>query len=324
MSANSELIHSVKITAKEEIAKGIFRFELTPDDPEELDPPEAGAHIYVEAPNGEVRRYSLSQSPDETDHYAIAVKRDENGTGGSKSLCDDTKLGDSIRISGITNDFELKGNPTRYVFIAGGIGITPLYSMIKTLETQGGKPFKLYYLTRDAEHTAYLEEFSQPEYKGKVVIHHTEGDSDNRYDLWPVLEQPKGAWVYCCGPRELMEEVRDMTGHWSPSSVHFEDFGAGDAAHHEDDGPFRVRVSDDNAVVDVAADQTIMEALRASGYEIPSSCESGTCGTCRSALLAGEADHRDLVLSDDEQEDNIMICVSRALDDEIEIELPRF
>lgn len=323
MAADRELTIPVEVTNKTELATGIYQFELVPTDDTVLPEPEAGAHIFIEVPNGEVRRYSLSQPPDLQDRYFICVKREETGEGGSKSLCDDADVGTKLRISEPINDFPLTGNPTRYVFIAGGIGITPIYSMIQTLQQNGGKPFKLYYLSRDPEHTAYLDEFSEPEYRGKVVLHHTQGEPGNRFDLWPVLEQPKGAYIYCCGPRELMEEVRDMTGHWSPSSVHFEDFG-GAAAHQPDDKPFRVKIANSDDTVEVSAEQTILEALRASGYEVPSSCESGTCGTCRSQLLTGEADHRDLVLSEEEQEDQIMVCVSRSEGDEIEIELPRF
>lgn len=323
MPANRELNISVDVISKTELAKDIFQFELQPRNDVDLPPPEAGAHIYVEVPNGEVRRYSLSQSPEVNDRYIICVKREENGEGGSKSLCDDSQIGTVLKISEPTNDFPLTGNPTRYIFIAGGIGITPIYSMIQTLNLSGEKPYKLYYLTRQKEVTAYLEEFQDVRYKGKVVIHHTQGDSDNRYDLWPVLEQAKGAYVYCCGPRELMEEVKDMTGHWSPSSVHFEDF-SGAVAHQPDDQPFNLKIADDGQVVRVEAEQTMMEALRLNGYEVPSSCESGTCGTCRSKLVSGEADHRDLVLTEAEQEKQVIICVSRAMGADIEIELPRF
>lgn len=323
MTANRELNIPVDVISKTEIATEIFQFELQPKNGVELPPPEAGSHIYVEVPNGEVRRYSLSQSPEVLDRYIICVKREENGEGGSKSLCDNTDIGTLLNISEPTNDFPLVGSPTRYIFIAGGIGITPIYSMMQTLNLTGETPYKLYYLTRKKEVTAYLDEFQDARYRGKVVVHHTQGNSDNRFDLWPVLEQAKGAYVYCCGPRELMEEVKDMTGHWSPSSVHFEDF-SGAVAHQPDDHAFRLKIADDGVVIDVGAEQTIMGALRLKGYEVPSSCESGTCGTCRSQLVSGEADHRDLVLTEAEQEKQIIICVSRALDAEIEIELPRF
>ncbi len=116
-----------------------------------------------------------------------------------------------------------------------------------------------------------------------------------------------------------MEAVRDMTGHWSSAAVHFEAFSDAET-HKPDDKPFKVKLARSGKVVDVPADKTILEVLRAHGLDVPSSCETGTCGTCRTKLLAGEADHRDLVLAEHERGDNIMICVSRARSDEITID----
>lgn len=322
MKMDSELDLTVTITAKDRLAEDIYRFELAPVEGVELPGAEPGAHIQVRVPSGELRKYSLCQGPDVADRYIIAVKREDPGKGGSRSLIDDTNTGDALQISRPVNDFPLTGNPARYIFIAGGIGITPIYAMIQSLMAGGGKPFKLYYLTRSPGQTAFLEEFQDAKYHGKVVINHDDGNPDNAYDLWPVLQQPKGAYVYCCGPRGLMEDVRDMTGHWPQSSVHFEDFGADDIAHQPDDRPFRVRVADDDRVIEVGADQSILEALRKQGYEMPSSCESGTCGTCRCSLVSGVPEHRDLVLTEVEQARYIMVCVSRAESDELVIELP--
>lgn len=322
MTADTELGLQVKIMVREPLTETVVRFELEPLDGVELPEAEAGAHIQVKVPNGEVRKYSLCQGPDTLDRYVIAVKRENDGKGGSKSLIDNAAIGDTLSISGPINDFPMTGNPPRYIFIAGGIGITPIYSMIRTLMQTSGKPFKLYYLTRYPEQTPFLEELSAPEFKGKVEIHHTQGNPNQAFDLWPVLEQPKGAHLYCCGPRRLMEDVRDMTGHWSGASVHFEDFGSSDTAHQADDKPFTLRLNGSADTVEVAADQTILEALSAQGYQVPSSCESGTCGTCRCSLIEGEVDHRDLVLTEAEQERYLMVCVSRATTDELAIELP--
>jgi len=110
----------------------------------------------------------------------------------------------------------------------------------------------------------------------------------------------------------MMEAVRDMTGHWSPSAIHFESFVDAASRATPDDKPFTVRLAQSGAVVEVPVGISILEALRANGHDVPSSCESGTCGTCRTRLLAGAADHRDLVLTEDEHADNIMLCVSRA------------
>src|SRR5581483_2784866 len=204
-------------------------------------------------------------------------------------------------------------SPAGYTFIAGGIGITPILSMIRYLKSSGGPKFKLYYCTRSKEQTAFREELSAPEFRGQVVMHHDGGDLDKALDLWPALENPKGH-VYCCGPRGLMDSVRDMAGHWNASNVHFEAFS--DAQSHKpDDRAFRVRLARSGAVVEVPADKTILEAIRAACFEAPSSCESGTCGTCKTKLRAGEPDHRDLVLAERERAGNIMICVSRAKSD---------
>lgn len=322
MTANAELTLTVTIVAKLAVTDQIMRFELAPPAGITLPAAEAGAHIQVEVPNGQIRKYSLCQGPDITDRYVIAVKREDNGKGGSRSLIDDTTIGMQLRISTPVNDFPLKGNPLRYIFIAGGIGITPIYSMMKTLMETGGKPYRLYYLSRSPEQTAFLQELQGPEYRGKVVIHHDQGDPDQAYDLWPVLEQAKGAHLYCCGPRGLMKSVRDMTGHWPGSSVHFEDFGQGDVAHRPDDKPFSVRVVGSNDALEVPPNQSILEVLRQNGYKVPSSCESGTCGTCRCRLIEGTAEHRDLVLSDDEKARYLMICVSRSASGELVIGLP--
>ena len=310
----------VRIEAKEPVAEDIFRFELRPVDGSPIEAFTPGSHLGVRVPNGEERKYSLCTAPDEADVYAIAVKREHGGRGGSVSLIDQTKVGDEIEVTAPLNAFELKEGPSSYIFIAGGIGITPIRSMIRHLMATRGKPFKLYYFTRSPAMMAFREEFSGPEFRGKVVIHHDGGDPDKAYDLWPVLEDPKGAHLYCCGPRGLMEAVRDMTGHWSSAAVHFEDFGAA-KARPEDNTPFTVVLAKSGERYEVPVDKTILEVLRAAGRTLPSSCESGTCGTCKTRLVSGEPDHRDLALSEQEKARSIMICVSRAKSDELVLDI---
>ena len=168
---------------------------------------------------------------------------------------------------------------------------------------------------------AFRDELSDPALRGKVVIHYDDGDPERSLDLWPVLEKPKGAHLYCCGPRPLMEAVRDMTGHWSTAAVHFEDFGAGKAAHAPDDRAFTVRLARRGDTVEIPADRSILETLRAHGCTIASSCESGTCGSCRLRYLAGEPEHRDLVLTDAERAREVIVCVSRSHSPELVIDL---
>jgi len=308
----------LRIARTESIAEGIQFFEL--HHPDGIDLPEftPGAHVSVRVPSGLIRKYSLCNDPDERDRYCIAVKRETHEGSGSTSLIDGAKAGDTLPVSAPHNDFELAKSPAGYTFIAGGIGITPIMSMMRYLTSTGTTPFKLYYCTRSPQMTAFREKLSVPPFKGKVVIHHDGGDPARALDLWPILERPKGH-VYCCGPRPLMQAVRDMTGHWSSSAVHFEAFTE-PARSTPNDKPFKVHLAKSGDIVDVPVGTTILEALRAHGLAVPSSCESGTCGTCRTKLIAGEADHRDLVLSEHEHADTIMVCVSRALSDEITID----
>ncbi len=310
----------VRITEKRPLAEDICLFELRALDGGAMTPFTPGAHLGVRVPNGEMRKYSLCNNPGETDRYVIAVKKERGGRGGSVSLIDEANEGDEIAVTPPRNDFELKPGPASYIFIAGGIGITPIRAMIKHLMATKAKPFKLYYFTRTPEMMAFRDEFSEPEFRGKVIIHHDGGDPDKAYDLWPVLEEPKGAHLYCCGPRGLMEAVRDMTGHWSSAAVHFEDFG-GARARPEDNTPFTVRLARSDETFCVPVDKSILEVLREAGKVLPSSCESGTCGTCRTRLVAGEPDHRDLALAEHERPRNIMICVSRAKSPELVLDL---
>lgn len=311
----------LRIARITDAAEGIRSFELVQPDGSDLPLFTPGSHVKVQVPNGLLRKYSLCNDPAERHRYVITVKRDAQGQGGSMSLCDEAREGDTLPTSLPDNAFPLVEDAKRYIFIAGGIGITPVLSMIRSFGELPPAPWKLYYLSRSPETTAFLEELSVPEYKGKVVIHHDHGDPANSLDLWPVLERPTpGAHIYCCGPRGLMDAVRDMAGHWSSKNVHFESFNEGGGVR-PDDQPFTVRVAKTGQHFDVPVGKTILSVLRDHGCNVPSSCESGTCGTCRTKLVSGEADHRDMVLMPEEMESQIMICVSRAKGSELVIDL---
>jgi phthalate 4,5-dioxygenase reductase subunit len=298
---------------KSEIADGVYLFELAAHEGGELPPFTPGSHITVTPPSGQKRRYSLCNDASERERYLIAVKQETSGRGGSLSFTKEVTEGDQIAVEPPVNEFEMaKSEPKRFIFVAGGIGITPIRAMILRCIRHGQENFKLYYFTRTPSGMAFREEFSGSEFKGKVVLHHDNGDPDQAYDLWPVLEEPRGAHLYCCGPRGLMDAVRDMTGHWPDSAVHFEDF-AGASATHANDQPFEVRLAKSGKSYEVAAGVSILDTLRKHGHMLASSCESGTCGTCRCRFTEGDPDHRDLVLSEAERKSEIMICVSRAI-----------
>ena len=292
-----------------EIAQGIHQIELRAPDGASLPSFTAGSHLVVDTPAGVVRRYSLCNDPAEDDRYVIAVKADAQGRGGSVSMAG-LRAGDTLNVSTPDNAFALSPKAKRSLLIAGGIGITPVLAMARHLHANAA-PFKLVYCTRDAASTAFLDELRQSAFSEHVVIHHDEGNPDAAFDFWPLLEAPKGAHVYCCGPRGLMEAVRDMTGHWPSDAVHFESFGIS-ADLTLTNAPFDVVLETSGQRVHVDAQTSILEAVRAAGVRVSSSCESGSCGSCRTRLVSGVAEHRDMVLMDEEKADHIMICVSRS------------
>jgi len=309
----------LRVTRNDRIADGIHMLEFRDAGGKPLPEFSAGAHIAIQTPNGLLRKYSLCNDPAERDRYLVAIKREANGRGGSCNLIDNTKAGDELMVTAPVNDFALPQRAQDFLFIAGGIGITPIMAMIRDIRRQG-KRFRLFYCSRSPETTAFIDELSAPEFNDHVVIHYDHGDPARSLDLKPILAERKNReHLYCCGPRPLMEAVRRFTDHWSAAAVHFEAFSEAET-HKATDKPFKVRLAHSGDVVDVPTDKTILEALRAHGLEVPSSCETGTCGTCRTKLLAGKADHRDLYLPDHDRVDNIMLCVSRALTNEITID----
>ena len=305
----------MRVTARRTLTPEIEEFALAPESGTELPDFTPGAHITVETPDGAMRRYSLLNDGTSPQEYVIAVKREPNSRGGSSSMHESAVEGATLAIEAPENEFELV-DADDYLLIAGGIGITPILAMARHLN-RIGKPFELIYCTRTAQDTAYLDEVSA--FK-KATVHHDQGDLDAVYDFWDRLEKPGKEHIYCCGPSGLMEEIKALTGHWADGRVHFEDFNPVSVVR-EDDVPFQVTVAGSGQTVEVPADRSILEALRDAGIHTVSSCESGTCGTCKCRLVAGEVDHRDHVLMDEEKSDYIMICVSRAKGGDLTIEV---
>lgn len=302
------------------VATGIHLYELRDRDGAPLPAFTAGSHVTVRLANGMLRSYSLCNDPIESDRYEIAVKREENGRGGSAALVDGVRAGDRLAVSLPMNNFALS-SAKEFIFVAGGIGITPILSMVRELARTGAAKFRLVYLARSAAHAPFVDELKALG-GAAVKVHFDGGDPAKAFDLWPLFENPTAAHIYCCGPTPLMDGVRDMTGHWSDRAVHFEAFTNPDAGPRADDTPFDVRLAGSGDVVHVPAGVSILEALRDAGHRVPSSCESGTCGSCKTKLLGGTPDHRDLVLAPWERDDHVMVCVSRARTPELVIALP--
>lgn len=307
----------MKVADRRQLTEHICEFTLAPVDGETLPAFTAGAHITVETPSGAMRRYSLVNDGSAPEVYKIAVKREIDGRGGSVSMHDEAVEGTELRVEVPENTFELT-EAKEYLLIAGGIGVTPIYAMAQHLLRQD-KPFKVIYCTRSAEDTAYLQDM-QDALGDKLTMHHDAGDPDQVYDFWDHFEDPKNMKVYCCGPQPLLDEIEAISGHWPEGRVIFEDFKPVEVVR-ADDKPFDVKLEKSGTTVRVPDDKSILEALRESGVTTVSSCESGTCGTCKTRLISGDVDHRDMVLMDEEKDRFIMICVSRAKEGELVLDL---
>lgn len=298
----------VRVASRRALTPYIIEFTLAPVEGAELPGFTPGAHITVETPSGAKRRYSLVNSGAAPTEYVISVKREAESRGGSASMHDDATEGATLAVEPPENDFPLSEAP-RYLLIAGGIGITPIFAMANHLQAQD-KDFSIIYCTRCANDTAYLDELTE-KFGDRVTVHHDDGDPERVYDFWDHFAEPQLMHVYCCGPKPLMDEIGAVSGHWPEGRVNFEDFKPVEVVR-ADDQPFEIELKASGKTLTVPEDRSILETLREAGYATVSSCESGTCGTCKTRLLGGEPDHRDMVLMDEEKDDHIMICVSRA------------
>lgn len=305
-------------------AEDIKSFELVDPNDSALPAFEAGAHVDVMAPGEIARQYSLSNDPVEMHRYVIGVLREPAGRGGSAAMHDKLNEGDLIRITSPSNNFPLSDKADRHLLIAGGIGITPMLAMARSL-ARTGQDWEMHYCTRSPEKTAFRDLLSAPPYAGRVTFHHDGGDPSKGVDLkallGPVVE---GTHVYCCGPTGLMNAVQAAADHWPSGTVHFEYFSTdGDTGPRDDDGSFEIEIASTGQILTVPADKTALDVLNDNGFNIPFMCSEGICGTCITDVLEGEPDHRDMVLDDDEKESNelITVCCSRAKSKRLKLDL---
>lgn len=306
----------VRVRSIADLAEGIRSFELAAADGGQLPPFAAGAHVDVDVPGGAVRQYSLCNHPAERHRYVLAVLKEEGGRGGSIAMHHRVRTGDRLTISPPRNRFPLVAGARRHVFLAGGIGITPIMSMIAELRARGGW-FHLYYCTRSRRRTAFLEELGSLQASGHVTLHHDGGDPRAGLDLARVLNDYRhGDHLYYCGPAGFMDAARAAAAHWPKGTVHFERFNAPPVADEEASAAapevFEVALARTGRRFRVEPGKSIVEVLRANGIDVDTSCEEGYCGTCMTRYLEGDPVHRDSVLDEEDRREFVMICCARA------------
>ena len=303
----------VRVGRKAMAALDIVELDLLPAEDRALPAFRAGAHIDVEVRPGMLRQYSLCNDPAETHRYQIAVLREPNSRGGSIAVHEELGEGRLIRIGAPRNRFPLVP-AKRSLLFAGGIGVTPLLSMAEQL-ARDAAAFEMHYCTRSPERTAFAARIAALPRAGQVWIHHDDGPPEQRLHLQHVLPAPhEETHLYVCGPRGFIDWVRDTAraAGWGSAQIHVEHFsGAGPQA---DDASFDVRLARTGATLAVPAGRSVAAVLHEHGISLPVSCEQGVCGTCLTRVIAGEPDHRDSYLTDEERcrNDQFLPCCSRS------------
>ncbi|MDV3123613.1 PDR/VanB family oxidoreductase [Mycobacterium sp. 21AC1] len=300
----------LQISALHRQAEGVLSLELRTVDGSPLPQWTPGAHIEVELAGGIVRHYSLCGSPGDNDVWRIAVLREPAGRGGSKLIHDTVRPGHVIAVRGPRNNFALV-DAGSYLFVAGGIGITPILPMIREV-TGRGKRWTLVYGGRTLQSMAFVDELS--ELPGGE-LHIMPQDEYGLLDLDHFLGSPSAdTVVYCCGPGPLIDAVQQRCNNWPRGALHVERFTPSAPSTGTSDGAFEVQLAQSGKCLRVPADRTLLEVLEEAGYQIDNSCRAGICGTCELAVADGIPEHNDDVLSDDERESNevILPCVSRS------------
>ena len=280
---------------------------LSSEDYEELPSWKPGAHVEVKLP-GYTRHYSLCGKTGDRSTYRLGILREAAGHGGSAYIHDNLHVGTELIVGPPKNQFALMPAP-EYLFIAGGIGITPILPMIDQVE-QEGRRWRLVYGGRTRSSMAFLDEVAGHGHKVTIAPQ----DEAGLLDLASVLRAPCDAKIYCCGPAPLLEAVESASAHWPEGSLVVERFGAR-AGNPDADHAFDVDCIESGITVHVAEDQSMLDALSDAGIDTNYDCRGGTCGSCELDLLEGLADHRDVIQSAAEREEGALIfpCVSRAL-----------
>ncbi|WP_443064631.1 PDR/VanB family oxidoreductase [Streptomyces sp. NBC_00582] len=310
---------TLEIRAKDTIADGVVSLTLAHPDGARLPDWTPGSHIDLVLPEGTGRQYSLCGDRWDPYTYRIAVLREPAGRGGSAYVHDRLAPGDLVGVGGPRNHFPLVP-ADRYLFIAGGIGITPLLPMIHQAELIGAD-WQLLYGGRSRASMAFREELSAAH---GDRVHISPQDECGLLDLAPWLDTPDpGTKVYCCGPAPLLAAVEQACVAWPSYSLRTERFNAAALPEPVHQTAFEVELRRTGRTVTVMPDTSVLYAVRQVGADVLSSCEQGTCGTCLTPVLEGTPDHRDSILTDHERDANdcMLPCVSRSRGDRLVLDL---
>jgi ferredoxin-NADP reductase len=319
--AYREVEADLDVLRRETVADGVVTLTLADRDGADLPEWTAGAHVDLLLTPSLVRQYSLCGSTSNRSEWVVAVLLDPDSRGGSRFIHDELREGSTVRVRGPRNHFPLVSS-SRYQFIAGGIGITPMLPMIEAAEARGAD-WQLLYGGRERASMAFLDWLER---FGDRVTVSARDEREGRLDLGSVLAEPReDTLVFCCGPEGLLEAVEESCQPWPQDSLHIERFSAKPVEEPPADAldTFEVECQRSGVTVTIPADRSIYEVVEEAGVDVLGSCMEGVCGTCECDVIEGELDHRDSVLSEAERErgDVIMTCVSRSRSERLVLDI---
>ncbi|UOX90802.1 PDR/VanB family oxidoreductase [Amycolatopsis sp. FBCC-B4732] len=312
------LMNTLRVHRKSVAADGVVALELAAPDGGRLTDWTPGSHLDLVLPGGLTRQYSLCGDRWDPRRYRLGILREPGGRGGSARVHDELAVGDEVGVGGPRNNFPLVPSP-EYLFVAGGIGITPLLPMVQQAELLGAR-WRLLYGGRNRAAMAFLDELGA--YGEHVEVRPQ--DEHGLLDLAGFLGEPRpGVKIYACGPAPLLGAIERVCAAWPPRTLRTERFAVDDSAAPARATPFEVELARTGVRVTVPVGTSVLDAVAGAGVEVLSSCRQGTCGTCETTVLAGRPEHRDAILEDHERAaaDCMFVCVSRSLSDRLVLDL---
>ena len=319
-STHDEVDLRLRVTRRVSAADGVVVLDLEPTTPGPLPAWAPGSHIDMVLTPDLTRQYSLCGDPDDRGRWRVGVLREPQGRGGSAHVHDRLDEGSLVDVRGPRNHFLLEPSK-RYIFIAGGIGITPIIPMVRAARAAGAQ-WELHYGGRSLPSMAFRTRLTN-DYGDAVTLHPQ--DQVGLLDLDRILAAPRpDTLVYCCGPEPLLRAVEArVAAGWPSGALRVERFAPKEQAEPVLHSSFEVKLATTGVTVVVPPQESVLDAVRAAGVDISSSCEEGTCGTCETRVLAGVVDHRDSLLSEDERaaNDTMFLCVSRAASPRLVLDL---
>jgi tetrachlorobenzoquinone reductase len=312
-------LHSVTFKAE-----GVIELDLREPAGGRLPPAGCGAHIDLHLENGLIRSYSLCNATRDTDRYLIAVGLDANSRGGSRYLHERACVGSIMTVTAPSNSFPLVEDAKHSLLIAGGIGVTPLWSMAQRL-VELGRSWEMLYAARSHRTAAYVSELEKLAHLSGAKLHlHFDDVEGGPATLGAALAKiDSAAHAYCCGPAPMIDAFRTAAqARLCDEQIHVEFFKAAQPVELSG-GSFDVRLQRSGRVLRVNANKSILDTLLEADVEIPYSCMEGICGSCQLKVIEGIPDHRDSVLSNRQRDANdvIIACCSRSKSDVLTLDL---